>query len=133
MSGEKFRPLSDFEWASVARYIIYVSSAAGLKEINSSHVTSFSMGRLGPEVVLKQKLRVLALLKENQESIESFAGEYKDELDAAEMSVLRSLYLQYKNDIETVQAHVVFARGCISDIKAIRFALGEEEEGDFPF
>jgi len=98
--------LSDFEWASVARYIVYISSIANLKEVNTSHVHSFPLGRLGPKKLLKQKERILGVLEANKACIERFVGEHKGELDEGEMAILRTLYIQYRGNAEQVTGHI---------------------------
>jgi hypothetical protein len=126
MSSKKLRPLADFEWASAARYIVYVSCIAGLREINSSHVNSFSLTRLGPEKLLKQKERVLLLLEGNKASIERFVGEHMSELDDNELAVLRTLYLQYRDNVETVKGHIDFIGVCMVELELV---LLKQEEG----
>lgn len=106
MSDKKLLSLSDFEWASTARYIVYISSMANLKEINSSHVISFPLGKLGPDKLLKQKGSTLLLLKGNLSAIAAFVGERQHELDVNELAVLRTLYMQYKSSIATVTSHI---------------------------
>lgn len=106
MSDKKLLSLSDFEWASTARYIVYISSMANLKEINSNHVISFPLGKLGPDKLMRRKDRTLSVLKGNLSSIAAFVGEHQHELGDTELAVLRSVYLQYKSNIETVTAHM---------------------------
>lgn len=106
MSDKKLLSLSDFEWASTARYIVYISSMANLKEINSSHVISFPLGKLGPDKLLKQKGSTLLLLKGNLSAIAAFVGEHQHGLDVNELAVLRTLYMQYKSSIATVTSHI---------------------------
>ncbi len=127
------RSLADFEWASATQYIVYISSVAGLSEINSNHVISFPLARLGPEKLLKQKHRVLVLLKGNKRSIERFVGERKSQLDENELAVLRALYVQYKSNIETVEAHISFILECIAEVELSLLNSQEKTEDDFPF
>ncbi len=117
MSSSKLLSLSDFEWASTARYIMYISSMAGLKEINSNHVMSFPLGRLGPDKLLTQKENVLSLLEANKAGIERFVGEHSGELDSDELAVLRSLYMQYKGNAETVRGHMDIIGTCLVEIE----------------
>ncbi len=117
MSDSKLLLLSDFEWASTARYIVYISSIARLKEINCNHVVSFPLGRLSPEKLLKQKGSVLFDLEANKTKIERFVGEHKADLDVNELAVLRSLYFQYKNNAETVRGHIDIVKTCIEEIE----------------
>ncbi len=129
MSSSKLLSLSDFEWASTARYIVYVSNIANLREINSNHVISFPLGRLGPEKLLKQKEAVLILLEENKASIERFVGKHRDELDENEMAVLRTLYLQYKSNAESVKGHIDIIASCMIEIE-LGIAQAQEVDSD---
>ncbi len=133
MTGEKLKSLSEFEWASVAQYMVYISITAGLKEVDSSRVISFPMARLGTVAVLKRKKGTLLLLNENRKRIERFADEYKDQLSANEMSVLRSLYLQYKKGAEMVQGHIDIAESWIEELDGHRVQLDWEGEDDLLF
>lgn len=133
MSSSKLLSLSDFEWASTARYIMYISSMTGLKEINSNHVISFPLGRLGPEKLLKQKENVLALLEANKASIERFVGERSAELDSDELAVLRSLYMQYKGNAETVRGHIDIVGTCLVEIELGILQSKEVDEDDESF
>lgn len=127
MSNGKLLTLSDFDWASAANYIIYISRVAGLREINSNHVISFPLARLGPEKVLKQKRRVLALLEENKASVERFAGEHKGDLGRKELAILRTLYLQYKASIETVTDHIDVIGIIVAEVELEILQFGEED------
>ncbi len=117
MSGVKVLSLSDFEWASAARYVMYISGVAGLKEINSNHVNSFPLGRLGPDKLLKQKECVLFVLEGNKSKIERFVGEYRNDLGREELAVLRSLYMQYKDNAEVVRGHIGVIGTCLVEVE----------------
>lgn len=133
MPSSKLKPLSDFEWASVSQYIIYVSSIARLQEINSNHVISFPLSRLGPEKLLKQKGRVLIALEGNKASIERFVGEHSSELNDNELAVLRTLYLQYRDNVETVKAHIEFAETCVVELELTLLQAREAGQDDLLF
>ncbi len=117
MSERKLLALSDFEWVSAARYIIYISSIANLEEINSSHVVSFPLGKMGPERLLRQKESTLVALEGNRSSIERFVGEYKEDLGREELAVLRSIYMQYKGNAEVVRGHIDIIGKCLVEIE----------------
>lgn len=125
--------LKDFEWASVTQYIIYISSVAGLKEVNPRHVVSFPLGRLGPDKLLKQKRRVLLLLEGNKACVERFAGSCESELDENEMAVLRSIYLQYRSSIETVSRHIFLLTTCLTGTQLSILQSEEEAQDDLLF
>ena len=127
MSGESILSLADFEWASTARYIVYISSIANLEEINSNHVICFPLGRLGPDKLLKQKERTLMRLEANRARIERFVGDRQNQLDENELAVLRSLYVQYKGNIETVKGHISVIGTCMVEIE---FGILQSKEDD---
>jgi len=127
------KSLADFEWASAARYIIYVSSVAGLSEINSKHVVSFSLSRLGPGKLLRQKQRVLILLESNKQNIERFVGECKPQLGENELAILRSLYLQYKSNIETVRGHIGCIGECVVQLEEALLVVEQGRKDDYLF
>lgn len=133
MLSKKLLSLSDFEWASTARYIVYISSVANLKEINSNHVISFPLGRLGPVKLLKQKENVLSILEGNRTSIERFVGEHRAELDDNDLAVLRSLYLQYKGNAETVKGHIDIIETCLVEVELDIFQSKEAGEDEAVF
>lgn len=122
--------IADFEWASVAKYLMYISAAMELKEISSQRVTSFPLTRLGPERVLKQKWSVEKLLEWNISAVERFVGSRKDELGKHELVVLRGLYIQHKCNLETVKEHIrsaEFYRASV-DVRLFEIEEGEEDE-----
>ncbi len=134
MSDKKpLKSLADFEWASATQYITYISSVARLSEINSNHIVSFPLGRLGPDKLLKQKQRVLILLEGNKKNIERFVGERRSQLDENELAVLRSLYVQYKGNIETVKGHIKCIDECMVELKLSLLKLKEKQEDEFLF
>lgn len=125
--------LADFEWASATQYITYVSSVAKLSEINSSHVISLPLARMEPTKLLKQKRHVLSLLERNRENLERFVRERKSQLDDHEKAVLRSLYVQYNGNIETVEAHVVFILDRMEEVELFLSEGAGEIDYDYPF
>lgn len=125
----RLKHLSDFEWASVAQYVVYISSIAGLAEVNSRYVVDFPLGRLGSDRLLKRKQRVLFLLESNMKRVERFVGEHRSELNDNERAVLRTMYMQYKSNAETVKGHIEVASQCISEIElAIEMSWKEDED-----
>lgn len=129
MSDQKLLPLAAFEWASVARYIIYISSIANLKEINSNHVVCFPLARMGPGKLLKQKEAVLLVLEGNKRNIERFVGEHKAELGCDELAVLRTLYMQYKGNAGVVREHIDITHTCLVEIE-LGILQSQEVDGD---
>lgn len=133
MSDKKLLSLSDFEWASAARYIVYISSMANLKEINSNHVISFPLGKLGPDKLLKQKRRALILLEGNLSAIAAFVGEHQHDLGVNEMAVLRTLYVQYKNSMKTVTGHIKVIGALMIEVELGLLQSPEVSEDDALF
>lgn len=112
MTDKELKHLSDFEWASVAQYIVWVESAAGLSQINSSHVVSFPLARMGIDRLRLRLNRVETALLCNIAALERFVGERKSELTSNELAVLRTLYIQYKRNVETVKGHLEQVEAC---------------------
>ena len=132
MTDLKLIPISSFQWASVAQYMVYISGAAGLYEINTDHVICFPLVRLGAERLLNQKRKVLRLLNSNLQALERFAGAHKDDLEETEMSVIRGLYRQTKMWVELVEDHVKTAETYkITECTNSLFDQGGDD--DFPF
>ncbi len=61
-------------------------------------------------------------------SIERFVGERRSELDENELAVLRSLYMQYKSNIETVKGHIEVIGTCMVEIELGILQSQEKEE-----
>ncbi len=133
MADRKLKRISDFEWASVTQYLVYIASAAKLEEINSDHVNSFPLARLGAGLMALRKKRVLVKLRGNKEKLERFAGEFKGELGESEISVLRSLYVQYKRDIDTVEKHIRVVELYKEEFVNSMFDLDWEGNNELPF
>lgn len=132
-STGSLKHLKDFEWASVARYVGYIASIAGSSEINANHVVSFPLARLGPDKLLKQKKRVLALLEANRAGIERFVGNRRSHLDENELAVLRTVYLQYKSGAEMVRRHIVFLEDCVIEAELTLLRMEEAGQDDLLF
>lgn len=130
MPNEKLHPLSAFEWASVSQYIVYISSVAGLEEINSDRVVSFPMARIGPDSLIVRKEKTLKVLERNVSRLEKFAAFKSEELGPYELSVLRSLYIQYRNNISTVKDHLRTARIYVDDERAGLFPVKEGDDDE---
>lgn len=130
MTSEKLLSLSDFEWASAARYIVYISKVAGLKEINSEHVNSLPLGRLGADKLLKQRGTILKTLEGNISKLEIFTADNKGDLDANELAIIRSVYIQHRDSIKTVKAHLEVIKFWVSAFQGSFFGVGGGQEDD---
>ncbi len=130
---EKLKRIADFEWASVGQYLVYISSAMGLVEINSQRVLSFPLARLGPEAVLKQKKLTAKVLESNVAALERFVIARKSELGSEELVVLRGLYVQYKCNLETVKEHCKAAAFYKASVDVSLFDIDKGGENEFPF
>lgn len=132
MQERKLQPISAFEWASVAQYIIYISGAAGLKEVNSGDVLCLPLAKIGPEKLLSRKMRVALVLKSNLRSLEGFVGRFEDELEDNEISVIRGMYRQLRDNLETVSGHMELIED-FARTEYTGFYDQEEEKDDTPF
>lgn len=110
MPDKKLQPIAAFEWASVAQYLVYISSRVGLAEINSQDVLSFPLARLGPDKLLRRKERALKMLEANIARLERFVGHVGDDLGPHELAVLKGMYTQYRGNIEMVKVHIETAK-----------------------
>ncbi len=123
--------MCEYEWASVAQYLVYISGAADLSEVSSDQVVSFPLARMGADRVVARKTRLLLLLENNVTRLERFVGAYKEELNENELAVLRTLYIQYQRNIETVNAHLKVARMYRDEVDGLPI-FGVKEVGDEP-
>ncbi len=133
MSKFELKDLAEFEWASVAQYIVYISSVTQLEEIVSEHVVRFPLAGVGAEKLLLRKQRVLERLKGNKQKILRFAGEFEDELGENELSVLRTLYLQFKRGEEMVGEHLRIIKLYQDEENNSFFGTAEEASDELPF
>ncbi len=106
----KMKHVRDFEYASVACYIVWLEFNLGLKDFNHDHVNSCALGRVSPARIVKRKRKLIALMLGNMKKLEVFAGKYEGELEDGEMVVLRSMYRQLKTSIETCNDHIRTAK-----------------------
>ena len=132
MQERKLQPISAFEWASVAQYVVYISGAAGLKEVNSDHVLCLPLARIGPEKLLSRKMRVALVLKSNLRSLEGFVGRFEAELEVNEISVIRGMYRQFRDNLETVSGHMEIIEDKARTEYTSFYDQGEEKD-DTPF
>ncbi len=132
MKERKLQPISAFEWASVAQYVVYISGAASLKEVNSEHVLCLPLAKIGPEKLLARKMRVALILKSNLRSLEGFVARFEDELEDNEISVIRGIYRQFRDNLETVDGHMELIED-FARTEYTGFYDQEEEKDDLPF
>ncbi len=131
MPESELKSLSSFEWATVGRYMVYISCVAGLKEINSNHVYSFPLTQVGTIKLIARKTRVLAQLGGNMTALERFVGIHREKLEDDELAVIRSLYCQIKTWAEIVGGHLETAREF--DAQEQLELTGVAEEDDVAF
>lgn len=132
MEERKLLPISAFKWASVSQYIVYIGGAAGLQEVNSGYVLCLPLTRVAPAKLLARKMRVALILKANLKSLERFVERFKAELEPGEMSVLRGMYRQFKNNLETVEGHMETIEDFAQASNKAMFEQSEEKD-DLPF
>lgn len=132
MPKRKLSPLSTFEWASLSRYIHYISNAAGLIELGSDQVHSLRLSGVSSGVALARKKRTSDILQRNLRALEGFVGEYKEDLSDEEVSVIRSMYRQYQENASTVAEQEKVIVMLRSMVQGNMFdLLGEEDEPVF--
>lgn len=136
--AKKLKTISDYEWASVARYIVYVSACAGLIEISSDAIYSFRIGQSGPASLVRRKKRARDCLTKNMELISEFVARNDDELQDDERGVIRGMYRTQAEGWSTVEGHIAHAEAIVSmRQKSLLPGCFEgefvEDEDDFPF
>lgn len=125
--------MSDFEWASAARYMVWLEVNAGVKQVNYDRVYSFRIEGGGIAGLLASKKRLLSEAKGNMAAIEAFAGEHRESLRSEELVVLRSLYCTCKAAIGTLNEQLQRAEAMNGAQKEGLFGKEEEQENDTPF
>lgn len=124
------RSIQDYEWGSVGQYMRWVEHVLGLVDIDSSHVLSFPLGKLGVEKLVARKLRTEAVLRDNLEKISTFVQNHENELQESERVVLRTIYRQTLNWAKTCEEHAACARGLGHLSQKV---ILEEEKYELPF
>jgi len=132
MSDEKLQPISAFEWASVTQYIVYISGAAQLLEVNSDHVRCLRLSKKGANTLLSQKLRMSVILKTNLRRLEGFVERFRGQLESTELSVIRGMYRQLKDNLETVERHMKTIENFAKSSNKDMFEQSEAED-ETPF
>lgn len=98
--------VSDFEWASVSRYIVEVSVIMGLSNFNWDLVHSFPYERLGPDKLKARKIRLLCALMDDLDVIDGYVKENEKTLGKEEFAVLRGMYKQYDSCRVMLEEHL---------------------------
>lgn len=104
--SEEVPRVSDYEWASVTRYIVAVSSIMALHEFNWSAVHSFPYAKMGSTKLKDQKRRYLGKVVENIETLKEYVSRNKAELGTSEMVVLRGMYEQLSASKFLLEDHI---------------------------
>ncbi len=107
---KRLHTISEFEWVSGARYIMYVSSVAGLGEVSSNAIFSFRVGAGGVLTLYKQKVATMNIIERNMDLLARFAGKDVDSFEDAELSIIRGLYRTWKDALDIVKSHVEACR-----------------------
>lgn len=135
MSSSETNSLSSYEWASAAQYIQYVSRVAGLEEINSDHINSFSLSRHGPDFLIARKNRTLASLLTNMVALEQFVTCVEGHRKSDELAIIRTMYVQFRRACEKVEEHIgkIKAYERTRQVAFEDFIREENERDDIPF
>lgn len=133
----RLKTISDYEWASVAQYIVYVSACADLIEISSDAIYSFRIGQAGPASLARRKRRTRDCLARNMELIVEFVERNEGELLSDEQNVIRGMYRTQADGLAMVKEHAVRAEALVlAHQKPLPGSLEEEllgDENEFPF
>jgi hypothetical protein len=125
MSNREVKSVSDYEWASSARWLVWFSDTCGLDAVSISKVYSFKIDQGGIDKLIRHKRLTLARVKSNKSKIEAAVGRMQDLLGEDEMVLARSVYRQYAVWERMLQEHVDRAKG----LRAIRVAAKEKAVG----
>lgn len=85
----------DFEYASYARYQVWLSSAIGLKEINEHHVYSVRVQNGDIQRLIERKQFTLEMVRYNMDLISKWVGRNKEQLHEEDLVCCRSVYRQH--------------------------------------
>lgn len=134
MDEQKILHLSDFEWASAARYVVWLSQDADLREIASDRINSFPLARLGATKLQGRKLNTLAELEGNLLCLERWAGKHKPDMNEYEIVIVRAMYRDIKRAIQIVKEHLT-ALESVRNLEQTQFDQQDKEMGeyDLPF
>lgn len=105
MSEEILR-VSDYEWASVTKYIVAVSAEMALHEFDWSAIHSFPYARMGSEKLRSKKVRMLGRVMDNIDSVKEYVTIHKSNLGTAEKVVLRGMYEQLDASKKLLEDHI---------------------------
>lgn len=133
MADRPLKGLADFEWASVAQYLVYIEATAKLKPLSEAQIYNFPLARLGPEKLIAQKRRTKHSIEANLSNLASFVGKFSDDMTDEEKVVLRSLYRTIKGSLETVTEHLETAKGLKKLDQLTVLASTEDTEDELPF
>lgn len=133
MTEKPLMHISDFEWASVAQYLVYVAGMAGLKELGSERVNSFRLSGRAVERTIALKKGTLVLLKENMRALERFVGAYEGEMSDGEKAVIREMYRQHASSVRTVERHLAIAKSFGKASQLGFVDCGGVDDDDSPF
>lgn len=125
--------MSDFEWASAARYMAWLELNLGIEQVDFGKVYSFRIGNGGITCLRETKKRQLSKVKIGIATIEAFAGLNKEELAPEELVVLRSMYCTYRAAIDTINEQLQRVEVMAKAKEASIFSQEEEGESEIPF
>lgn len=128
--------LSDYTWISAARYIRWVSTSIGLKEINSDDVWSFRVtAKAGWSGLLKRKERCLRDLELNLSKLVQFQ-ESDEGQEASGSGIAICMYNDIELAIPVVSGHIdsiLMIMEHESKTQSIFYEDIEQDEGGVPF
>jgi len=143
-----FLRLSDFEWASAARYLQYVSVRAGLVEFSLDQCHNFRVSgrsdngptKEGFRRLHRKKVALRKVVTENNASLERWVANRQEggqRLEPEELAVIRAFYNQNKGLISLLGEHIAKAQAMLelwvtTDCMIENWERGEKED-DYPF
>ncbi len=98
--------MADLDVVSVAPFLRYVETSAGLTEVSGEAIFSFRIPSLGLKSLLRKKKTLLCILTGNNRNLCIWMEGQDYAKDSTELVLLRSLYVTTREAIETTLTHI---------------------------
>lgn len=130
----KMRTIKDYEWASTCQYIVWVTARIGLRDVSADSVYSFQLSKHGVDKLRGIKKRAQIVLQENILAIETFVVDYREDIEQAELDVIRGVWRTNVQAHGTVTQHLVRLE-TLEKVMTLEFDYTdlEGEQDEIPF
>ncbi len=135
--------VSDFDFASVSRWVAWFSQEAGLRDLDVGGFRSFGVTESGYVGLKRKKEAQLASVESNMKKIERWVEAHEGKIDEEELVLIRSMYRQCLEVSKGVREHVESAKNIVkqqaaemreAEERLVEWEVGEgrEEDGGNP-